>query len=81
MKYLLICLNNVLLELHLTLFDLHDKIYFVYYIVDWRLNAMLKLVSSGTHSEREELFINLIKQASDSDMDILVIIPDQFSFE
>ena len=78
---MLICLNNVIPVLHLTLIDLHDKIYFVYYIVDWRLNAMLKLVSGGTHSEREELFINLIKQASDADMDILVIIPDQFSFE
>ena len=42
---------------------------------------MLKLISGGTHSEREKMFVNLIKQASQTNDDILVIIPDQFSFE
>ena len=50
-------------------------------VFDWRLNAVLKLISGGTHSEREKMFVNLIKQASQTNDDILVIIPDQFSFE
>lgn len=65
---------------HLTLIDLHDKMY-LNNVFDWRLNAVLKLISGGTHSEREKMFVSLIKQAAEMNDDILVLIPDQFSFE
>lgn len=42
---------------------------------------MLRLITGGTHSGREKMFLNEIKKASEEDADILVIIPDQFSFE
>ena len=42
---------------------------------------MLRIITGGTHSPREELFLSEIKRASENNKDILVIIPDQFSFE
>ncbi|MDO5126046.1 MAG: PD-(D/E)XK nuclease family protein [Ruminococcus sp.] len=42
---------------------------------------MLRIITGGTHSNRDSLFVEEIKKASRNDRDILVIIPDQFSFE
>ena len=42
---------------------------------------MLKLITGGNHTERETVFIRNIKEQTENGKDILVIIPDQFSFE
>lgn len=42
---------------------------------------MLKLITGGNHSGREEALISEIKYSVDNNNDVLVIIPDQFSFE
>lgn len=42
---------------------------------------MLRLITGGNHTERESVFIASIKEQAEMGSDILVIIPDQFSFE
>lgn len=42
---------------------------------------MLKLITGGSHTQREILFIDSVKKQAENGSDVLVIIPDQFSFE
>lgn len=42
---------------------------------------MVTIVSGGANSNREDIFINKIKTAAENGENVLVIIPDQFSFE
>ncbi len=42
---------------------------------------MLKLITGGNRSDREMLFLNAVKQSAVDGKDVLVVIPDQFSFE
>ena len=42
---------------------------------------MLNLITGGNHTNRERTFIDMIKASADAGKDVLVIIPDQFSFE
>ena len=42
---------------------------------------MLRLITGRNHTERESVFIASIKEQAEMGSDILVIIPDQFSFE
>lgn len=42
---------------------------------------MLKIIEGGNHSDREAVFINSIKNSAEQGNDVLVVIPDQFSFE
>lgn len=42
---------------------------------------MLKIISGGAVSDREEIFTQLIRQSAENNENVLVIVPDQFSFE
>ena len=42
---------------------------------------MLEILTGGIKSRREELFIDKICPAAAEEKDVLVIVPDQFSFE
>lgn len=42
---------------------------------------MLRLITGGNRSDRENVFIDSVKQSVVGGKDVLVIIPDQFSFE
>ena len=42
---------------------------------------MVTIISGGSHSRRDSLFIDRIKAAAESGEQVLVLIPDQFSFE
>lgn len=42
---------------------------------------MLTLINGGTNSDREDVFVRRIKDAAEQGKDVLVIVPDQFSFE
>ena len=42
---------------------------------------MVSIVSGGVNSNREEIFIEMIKKSALNGEDVLVIVPDQFSFE
>ena len=45
------------------------------------VNAMLEILTGGVKSSREEIFIGRIVKAAESGRKVLVIVPDQFSFE
>ncbi|MGN1114095.1 MAG: PD-(D/E)XK nuclease family protein [Oscillospiraceae bacterium] len=42
---------------------------------------MLNLITGANHTNKDKIFIDLIKEKAEMDKDILVIIPDQFSLE
>ena len=42
---------------------------------------MLKLITGGNHTDRESVFIQDIRRMTEQGEDVIVIIPDQFSFE
>lgn len=42
---------------------------------------MLKIITGGAVSDREEIFTREIKQSAENKEKVLVIVPDQFSFE
>lgn len=42
---------------------------------------MVSIINGGSHSGRDEIFIDSIKTAAENNENVLVIIPDQFSFE
>ena len=42
---------------------------------------MVTVISGGSHSGRDEVFIDKIKSAVKNGEQVMVIIPDQFSFE
>ena len=42
---------------------------------------MVTVISGGSHSGRDEIFISNIKSAVKNGEQVMVIIPDQFSFE
>ncbi|MGN1134364.1 MAG: PD-(D/E)XK nuclease family protein [Oscillospiraceae bacterium] len=42
---------------------------------------MLNLITGANHTNKDKIFIDLIKQQAEAGKDILIIIPDQFSLE
>ena len=42
---------------------------------------MVTVISGGSHSGRDKVFIDKIKSAVKNGEQVMVIIPDQFSFE
>ena len=42
---------------------------------------MIRFINGGVASNREELFIGAVFDAAKSGRNVIVIIPDQFSFE
>ncbi|MBR1563477.1 MAG: ATP-dependent nuclease subunit B, partial [Ruminococcus sp.] len=42
---------------------------------------MLEFICGGTYSKREEVFLEMVKTAAQSNKNVICIIPDQYSFE